>query len=269
MRVAVLPAVAPMLMAIAAMPASAAEPLSDWKIEPSDARCVAARQYGTPDKPITLALKAPASEVDVLQLAIIRPGYRKSADQSGAKLTIDGQEFNTYVLGYPLAGPKKQTASLFTLQPAVSAALRKATNFAVSVKGGVREGFTFGPSAGLWTGLNECLAKLRKTWNIGDENAAKLAQRARGSLQGIFSQADYPRDALAAEFTGISKIMLLIDEAGAVRDCTILETSGMAVLDFRACGVIIQRAKFTQAVGLDGKPAKDFYRQRINWALKK
>ena len=243
-------------------------PIGDWKVEPSDARCVAVRQYGDPETPITLAIKAPGSESDVLQLAIIRPGYRKSAEQSGVKLSIDGQEFDTFVLGYPLAG-QKRTASLFNLSPPMSAALRKGGNFSFSVKGGTREYFAVGSSQSLWKNLSECVERLKRTWNIGVDSRTNMMQGVKGSLQGIFTQADYPREALARGFTGASSILLLIDEAGHVKDCTILETSGMAVLDAKACGVITQRAKFTPAVGLDGKPAKDSYKQRINWMLKR
>ena len=241
-------------------------PIGDWKVEPSGVRCVAVRQYGDPEAPITLALKAPGFESDVLQVAIIRPGYRKSAEQSGVKLSINGQEFDTFVLGYPLAGQKRKV-SLFNLSPPMSAALRKGDNFSFSVKGGAREHFAVGPSQSLWKTLSDCVERLKRTWNIGDDSPTNMMQRVKGSLHGIFTQADYPREALAKEFTGASSVLLLIDEAGHVKDCTILETSGMAVLDAKACGVIMQRAKFTPAIGLDGKPAKDSYIQRINWML--
>ncbi|HET6942294.1 MAG TPA: energy transducer TonB [Sphingomicrobium sp.] len=247
--------------------AAAVDPIGDWKIESSEARCVAVRKYGDVADPITLALKAPPYKSDVLQLAIIRSGYRKSAEQSGAKIVIDSQEYDTYALGYPLAS-HKQTATLFTLSPTISAALRKASSFSFSLKGGARENFAFGPSESMWTDLAACVERLSRTWNMEGVEAS-FAQRVSGSLRGIFTSADYPREAVLAQFAGSSRVLLLIDEAGNVKDCTVLETSGMAVLDSRTCGVITQRAKFTPAVGADGKPMKDSYVQRIDWTVRK
>ena len=244
------------------------DPIGDWKIESSEARCVAVRKYGDVADPITLAVKAPPYKSDVLQLAIIRSGYRKSAEQSGAKILINSQEYDTYALGYPLAS-HKQTATLFTLSPTISAALRKASSFSFSLKGGARESFAFGPSESMWTDLAACVERLSRTWNMGGGEGSRFAQRVSGSLRGIFTSADYPREAVLAQFAGSSRVLLLIDEAGNVKDCTVLETSGMAVLDSKTCGVITQRAKFTPAVGADGKPMKDSYVQRIDWTVKR
>jgi len=47
------------VLGMTSAPALAIRPISEWKIEPSDVRCVAVRKYGTADKPLTLALKAP------------------------------------------------------------------------------------------------------------------------------------------------------------------------------------------------------------------
>lgn len=262
-------AVAAVLVAIPAIPASADQPLSDWKIEPSDARCVAVRQYGSADRPTMLALKAPPENEGGLQVAVIRDGFVRGPKQAGAKVTIDRQEFETHALGYPVAGQKKRMATLFNLSPEASSALRKASDFSVNVKGSVSDSFVLSPSGKLWTEIDACVVRLKSTWNIGDGSAAKIAQdpRALEPLQGLFSPEDYPSDAYSARWSGTTHFLLLIDEKGLVKDCTLIATSGMAVIDSRSCGIVTRKGKFAPAIGIDGKPVKSAWSQRVTWRL--
>jgi len=66
---------------------------------------------------------------------------------------------------------------------------------------------------------------------------------------------------------GSVAFVLLIDEEGKVADCTVTETSGVASLDAQSCAIVKERAKFKPATGLDGKPSKSSYFQRISWRL--
>ena len=90
---------------------------------------------------------------------------------------------------------------------------------------------------------------------------------AKGDLMGLFASDDYPTQAILEGGTGSVEIVILIDEQGKAADCTVVETSGVPVLDAQACAVIRQRARFTPAVGLDGKAAKSAFRQRITWKI--
>lgn len=93
------------------------------------------------------------------------------------------------------------------------------------------------------------------------------AKSAEGSLQGIFRSEGYPEDAMSANQAGSTKFMLMIDERGAVIDCVIQESSGVASIDGMGCQVIKERAKFKPAHDEAGKPAKDIFVARINWQI--
>ncbi|MEO7364861.1 MAG: energy transducer TonB [Sphingomicrobium sp.] len=67
--------------------------------------------------------------------------------------------------------------------------------------------------------------------------------------------------------SGTTDVILLIDESGAVKDCTLTSTSGVAVLDSRTCGMILSGGKFAPATLGDGQPAKSVYEQRITWRI--
>lgn len=258
-------------LAIPAMPASAVEPLSDWKIEPSDARCVAVRQYGTSDKPIKLALKAPPTG-KAMQLAVIRHAFRKNSAQTGATVTIDGQPFQTYALGYPLGYPakaSKQSVYLIHLPPAAAIAVRDASNLSVSVKGGLVDQFPLHNLKDAWAKMDTCLERLRATWNVGEDGTARIATPASEivPLAGVFSSMDYPMQAVRLGFSGRTSVLLLIDEAGIVKDCTLTESSGMAVINSRTCALITYKARFKPAIGKAGKPTRSSWEQSINWRL--
>lgn len=261
--------------AVLSGPATAQAPdqvaLGSWALERSPARCVISRTYGPPAAPVTLGFKAPPVG-DAVQIVIVRPDARTIVTQTDAKIAIDSEIVRTNALSYPLG--RDRAAHLVNLSGDHSAVLRRASELGVEIKGpvrknkGLRRSFSLGPIGNVWAQLDSCLGRLRQTWNIG-EDAPRLAQAARPimPLVALFSSADYPRLAVRQLLSGTSGIMLLIDETGAVKDCTLTEASGVAVLDSRTCGLILMRAKFQPAIGLDGKPAKSAFTQTITWRL--
>jgi protein TonB len=90
---------------------------------------------------------------------------------------------------------------------------------------------------------------------------------ARGNLAGLFSASDYPIDALRKEEQGTSVARLDIDASGRVTRCSIISTSGSALLDKSTCRVLEKRAQFTPARDSFGRPIEDSYVQRITWRL--
>lgn len=245
-------------------PVMAAPPISDWKIEPSDARCVAVRTYGDPKKPMTLALKASASD-NALQVAVLRTGYRTQFAQTWAKIEIDGDLIETSALSYPTAGNAKRVTHLINVDALPAAHLRMAKNLKVVVKDGVNEMFPLEPSIGVWRELQDCVARVRNVWNIGEENSKKIVKTAEGEI--VLSGSDYPIPAILHDQQGTAGVLLLIDEKGTIRDCTVIGSSGSAALDSRSCGVIMVRSKFTPAIGVDGKPIKSSFEKRITWRM--
>jgi outer membrane biosynthesis protein TonB len=116
--------------------------------------------------------------------------------------------------------------------------------------------------------MDECVADLRQVWNVWDPNGpSKLKQAPKGNVNGLIRSEDYPGIALLQNQQGSLQFVLLIDEGGRVADCTIVETSGVASLDAQSCAILQDKARFTPAIGLDGKPAKSSYFQRVTWRI--
>jgi TonB family protein len=134
---------------------------------------------------------------------------------------------------------------------------------------GLDETFALEKMAALMDVMDTCVSDLRKVWNVDVLNSPEGGQRkdSQGSLAGLFSASDFPGQAIANLTGGTVKIALLVDEAGKVADCSVVQTSGVAVLDAQSCIIVKLRANFTPAKGNDGKPAKQAFVQSITWRL--
>lgn len=90
--------------------------------------------------------------------------------------------------------------------------------------------------------------------------------RARGNLVGLFSDSDYPRQALARDEQGTVAVRLRISTAGRVSGCTVMQ-SASPLLDARTCAVLTERAFFAPARLKNGRPITDTFKQRVTWRI--
>lgn len=245
------------------------QPTGKWIVHFDDAQCVAERNYGTAEKPIALALKQPPLG-DVMQLAIIDDGVARSPTELDGTIQFGSQPpQNVSVLRFAPKKNRKVRILLSNLPSEQFSSARTAGSLRFQTRD-FDESFTLVELGSLLDVMNTCVADLREVWNVGGTEKSESAVRddAKGDLRRLFSSADYPAQALSSGNRGTVKIALLVDEAGKVADCSIIETSGVAVLDSQSCAVVKARARFTPAVGKDGKPAKDSFIQRITWRLR-
>ena len=77
---------------------------------------------------------------------------------------------------------------------------------------------------------------------------------------------DYPTWAFAREWEGVTAMELLVAPDGKPASCTVIQSSGLKMLDHRACSVAKARARFSPALGSDGRPVYGSYRSRIFWS---
>jgi outer membrane biosynthesis protein TonB len=241
-------------------------PSGRWVVEFNDAQCLASRNYGTPDSPLLLVLKAPAAG-NVIQLAVIRAATQGAAAQLESEVAIDQQApLRAAAFAYT-AAPNKQRAYLVNLPADRFAAAKTAKVLSIRAKGELDEQFAISAMGPLLQVMDECVADLRKAWNVAEAGApgARLRQHATGSIDSMLQQVDYP--AVDQPLPGTATFVLLVDETGRVADCTVIQTSGVASLDAQTCGAVKSQARFSPAIGLDGRPAKDGVVQRVSWIL--
>jgi outer membrane biosynthesis protein TonB len=146
--------------------------------------------------------------------------------------------------------------------------VRRASELSVQTEG-LDERFSLGQMTQLLKIVDDCVADLRRVYNVSDPatgEASPLPRRAKSNLAYLISNDGYPRDALEREQDGTVKFVLLIDETGRVADCMVAGTSGAAARDAQSCAILDTGAKFEPAIGPDGKPAKDAVTARIVWS---
>lgn len=246
------------------------QPAGKWVVDFAAAQCLAHRDYGTPEDPLRLVLKAPPLG-NVMQVAVVREGKLTWAEQAKAVVTIDerGPLRTNLLMSAPKGG--RQLIYLLNMTPEEFAPVRQAKQLGIR-SDGLDQSFALSDMEPLLKVMERCAADLRRVWNIaedGSETAPALARRAesKAPLAKYIDSTDFPLEALDRGLDGRVKFALLIDEAGKVADCTILQTSGVAALDGQACAAMRGRAKFNPALGKDGKPAKDASIATIHWKI--
>lgn len=239
-----------------------------WVVNYADNQCVASLNFGDDKHPLILALK-PSPAGDIMQLVVVKQaGFFDSPAQLPVKLRFDDQparEFSMLAVQGSKAGPDNFRINL-TL--ADFAPMRSANWVTISSRGKLDEKFQLVQMASLMKTMDNCVADLRRYWNIDPELKSKLRSRAKnGGLVALFSSDDYPGVSLQQRQGGLVGLVILIDEEGKPADCMVTQTSNSAALDTQACAMILRRAKYTPAVGEDGKPAKDSDTAKIRWEI--
>jgi len=256
-------------LALLSSPASAEpellKPTGKWVIDYDASQCMATRAYGSEAKPLYLVIK-PSPTSNVVQLALVRNGFQQTAIQTEATIRMEGQPAaKVTLLEY---GVQKKLVKLVNLSQEQAAAL--GTNGALRLDyRGARIRLDTGPLARVMKELADCRVDLREYWNATEQRQSVLRQHVTLAVpvNRLFSSGDYPAQAIRERDSGTTSVVVLVDEKGAVADCMIDETSGIATLDAMTCIVIRERAKFQPAIGADGKPVRGAFTQRVRWEM--
>lgn len=240
-------------------------PAGKWVVDFADEQCVASRTFGAAKDPWVLVIK-PSPTSDVVQLLAIEKGGPQMAVQGDARVTIGkAPPITVKQLHYAVKG---NGIHLINLEPEQASELADAD--VIQWAGdGPGKSFPTGPIGKLMQTLAACRADLRNHWNIAPEKRELLQSvaRPRKPLIRYFSTNDYPWQAVRSSESGLTSVVLLIDERGSIKDCMIDGTSNIATLDAMTCVVFRERAKFDPAIGKDGKPVRSHYMQRVRWEM--
>lgn len=91
--------------------------------------------------------------------------------------------------------------------------------------------------------------------------------RAKAQLAALFSDEDYPAEAVRNREQGAVAFRLSVGADGAATDCEVTGSSGSALLDSTTCSLLMARARFEPARDSKGGPTPDTYSGRIIWRL--
>jgi hypothetical protein len=249
----------------AAAPPELHRPIKQWSLDWGAIACNAIATYGSPAEPITLSFR-PSPNGTMVRLVVLLPGLGRPAYQFEVKTNITGETVRTNALRFPGTRGKNDIVWI-NFTPDQLAGLRTAGEIALD-GGPLHDRFALPGIGKVLDGLEACNADLRKYWNVGD-SGANLSRHARPKrpLRNYFSPSDYPSQAMQQFDTGSSRIMMMIDEAGGLKDCMVEETSGVATLDAMTCAILHERARFEPALDSSGKPVRSVLTTRVNWRI--
>ena len=240
---------------LVAAPAQPLEALSRWNLDYGETHCIAMRDYGAREHPITLGIiPAPNGETYELVIARKRSGPLFAEELRGS-VDFGTGPIKAWLLHY---GAKESKVDLY--QYRISAAEMTQAQAAKSVtfhlKGASDTVFKLDVMPVLLDGLQKCTDDLKDYWSIGREGNGSVATPANGDVRRVFTSNDYPAEAMSRGQEGTAQFLLLINEKGSVVGCHVLKASGIPVLDAMGCIVLQERAKFRPARDVSGKPVR-------------
>jgi hypothetical protein len=240
-------------------------PVGPWRVSYDMAQCVALREYGTDEKPLALMLK-PSPNGGVMRILVARKGSAQ-VDQSPATLTLGSERRRTNQLAF---ADTKNHFRVYSVNLPMADFRAHAQMTELKWEGGAMNAtFAITDLPGVVAELDKCLVDLQDFWNVGDQFKSRIAKEGVSTppLNQLFSGADYPGVSIKSNEQGSVGLTFLVDEKGAIADCSVDDTSGIPALDTMSCYVISRRAHFSPALGLDGKPIRSAYSRRINWRI--
>lgn len=243
------------LVAGAPAPAEVLHPVRNWVVDYRQEQCVASREYGSPDKPITFGIRpAPNGETYELLVARQRAGPDFAIEDRGSVDFGQGR-INAWFLNY---GGRHSKAYVYQFRISASEMEQARSAKAVTLQATNAPDFTFELKSmpELLKGLQECTVDLQRYWNMGQEGEKQIAVPSKGDIRAIFSADDYPAEAMRRRQEGSARFLLLIDERGSVAGCHVVKPSGVPVFDALGCQVMTKRAKFTPALDASRKPIR-------------
>ena len=243
------------------------QPTGKWVVDYGDTACTAGRQYGTAQQPVTLAFR-PSPDGSVVRLMVARPGRVGDAYHFPVTTTISEKGKTT---GLRFASSRGKTDIIWiNFERSAIEGLPRAGEIAIKGGGAIDERFALPDMAAALKALDRCNADLRKHWNADEAGVARVAKAAESKLpvSRLVRDSDYPEQAIMEGASGYTRMMLMIDEQGALKDCMVVETSGIASFDAMACGILIERAaKFRPALDTAGKPIRSVYTLGFRWVM--
>jgi len=239
----------------ASSPRTPLAPTAPWVLDYGETQCLASREYGTAEKPLTFAIR-PAPNGETYELLVARARYGPEfAEEFEGSVDFGNGPIAAWLLHYGGKG-RKVSLDQFRISSADMVQSRASGSVALRTRSGLDVYVALSDMPALLKGLEDCTADLKRYWNMELPEKAKISTPSKGDIRLLFSSDDYPAEAMKNRQEGAVQFLLLIDEKGKVAACHVLKASGVPVLDGMGCQVIAQRAKFSPALDDHGKPVR-------------
>ena len=261
---AALAALAPQSAAIPPVPL---KPSGPWIVDYADSMCVLQRQFGSGEDTVYLGFR-PGLFSEHMRMVLMRKGTDRSTRRGMTQLFFDG--------GPPLKAPftegwvEKQHARVMLIDLKVSdlAPLNHAKQLRVQAG---KADIILAPERvdAAMKALDPCQKDLLISWGMNKVTIDAIATFAepKDGVVGFFSTNDYPVAAIRKNEQGTAGVRYWVSIEGKVRECTVVESSGSAILDAQTCAIIMKRGKFLPARTKSGEAVESIGFSRIRWEI--
>ncbi len=251
-------------LASGAMPAPVAAqeaylPSTRWQVDFGQDGCVALRDFAVGEQTYHLVVK-PNLIGERYELALIEPGWRGKTQSRAATIGFDGAAQQVPALRYADQQAGRVVTSWFAEDLRDLAGVERLDlQFA-----GQRMAFALTQTGPVVEALSACREQLADYYNMGE---GRLAEGPKGDGM-VFHARNYPKFLGLDGEEGIIRAMLLLDETGAVVDCSLLSFAGDAIFMAHSCGMLRELARFEPAIGHNGAPARSVHiTPAIHWRI--
>ena len=197
--------------ALAATPQPPLSPKGPWVLDYGDTQCIAFREYGSKDTPLTFGIR-PAPNGESYELLVGRPRYGPDfAEEFEGSVDFGSGRITAWVLHYGSRG-KKISLDQFRISSADMNQALASKSVMLRTKGGPNVSVALTDMPALLKGLQDCTADLKRYWNMDPPEKDKIATGSKGDLRWLFKDTDYPAEALKYRQEGSVQFLLLIDE---------------------------------------------------------
>jgi len=117
--------------------------------------------------------------------------------------------------------------------------------------------------------MRTCTADLVKYWGL-DPAAQESRTRKPEPIASPgtwLRPADYPTGALRKGASAVIDFRLMLDAAGQPTDCHIQGMTKGEEFPMLTCKLLMKRARFSPALGADGKPIASYYTNSVRWTM--
>ncbi len=242
-------------------------PQGKWVVNYGERGCAMARAFGPASSPVIVAWRSlPFS--DRVELSVQRRLGQRGLRRGVLRIAVEGRGDETVYEAFEGTGDKLRTLRGWT-SPALFADLPERAVLTLTPSSEPALAVSLVGTARALAALARCNDDIARGWGIapGEREAVATEAQSRGDPARFIGPEDYAKAAVARGELGTSAQVWTIDTDGRVSECRTVIPSGSEALDKAGCDAARLRARFTPAVGRDGRPMTSHTTQVIRWEL--
>ena len=242
-------------------------PTGKWTVEYADSMCLLSREYGTDAGKLSLGFRnIPLSTSTDIVLIISHVADGRSDQIGKGVLTIgpSGRKIaGDYKIQRQTSSPESSVLTM-SIPTAELDDIAKSETITVSALNRPSRTLALQGNIKALAALKSCNDDLLREWKIDPAESDLVAEPPKARPSTWLANDDYPTAAKGAQ--GKVTAVFTVGLDGLVNDCRVVISSGTAVLDTSACRIIVDRMRYTPAIGKDGKPIATHKTMSFNFA---